>query len=228
MGRVIRFRGGQHREVQDLLPWRLAGGLDANEEARVDAHLGVCAECRADLEFQRRLKAEIVQAPLDVEHGWAQMRARLEAEDRPTPAARPKPFRTPRPRRPGWLSGGVLAIGPAWGGAQALWGGAALATAAAVAGLVWTPALLPGAYHVLGAKTAPNPGNVVVIFRPDTPEQSLRAALKTSHARLVDGPTAADGYVLAVPASERAAALATLRARPEVTLAQPIDPGDGK
>jgi anti-sigma factor RsiW len=224
MGRVIRFRGGQHREVQDLLPWRLTGALEADEEARVDAHLSVCAECRADLELQRRLKAEIVQAPLDVEHGWSQMLKRLDAEDRPAPAPRRKPFRSPRP---GWLSGGAPAIGLGWS-AQALWGGAALATAAAVAGLVWTPALQPAAYHVLGAKTAANPGNVVVIFRPDTPEQRLRAVLKASHARLVDGPTAADGYVLWVPLPERAAALAALRKRPEVTLAEPIDPGEGK
>lgn len=226
MGRVIRFRGGQHREVQDLLPWYLAGTLEAAEQARVQAHLGVCAECQADLQLQRRLKAEIVQAPLDVEHGWSQMLKRIEADARPAPQARRAGAgRAPR-SRPSWL-GGAVALGPAWG-AQAVWGGAALAASLAIAGVVWAPALHPAeAYHVLGAKTAAKPGNIVVIFRPDTPERAMREALKASHARLVDGPTAADAYVLSVPAAERAAVLAALRARADVVLAQPIDPGGG-
>ena len=61
---------------------------------------------------------------------------------------------------------------------------------------------------------------------PQTSEQTFRETLNASHARLVDGPTAADAYVLRVSPGERDAALATLRRRPDITLAQPIDAGD--
>src|SRR5262249_8964281 len=105
--------------------------------------------------------------------------------------------------------------------ASAAWGGWAMASVLLVAGavLVTSPR-----YHALSAKTAPTRGNMVVGVRPDTPEANLRAALTASHARVVDGPTEVGGYVLAAPAAERAQALATLRGRAEVTLAQPIDP----
>jgi hypothetical protein len=69
------------------------------------------------------------------------------------------------------------------------------------------------------------PGNVVVIFRPDVTEAAMRETLRRTHARLVDGPTAADAWVLSVPAAERSAALTTLKARREVVLAEPMDAG---
>ena len=81
------------------------------------------------------------------------------------------------------------------------------------------------AYHALGAAPAPALGNVVVIFRPDTSERELRQTLVANHARLVDGPTAADAYVLHVPAAERAGALTRLRGRADIVLAEPIDSG---
>jgi acyl-CoA synthetase (AMP-forming)/AMP-acid ligase II len=93
----------------------------------------------------------------------------------------------------------------------------------AVVGQAIWPAAPPARYHTLAGVAALAAGNVVVIFRPDTRERELRATLEASHARVVDGPTAADAYVLRVPASQRLAALATLRARPDITLAEPID-----
>ncbi len=71
MGRVIRFRGGRHREVQELLPWFLAGSLDAGDQERVSAHLSVCAECQEEVRFQKRLGPQIAELPLDVRQGAA-------------------------------------------------------------------------------------------------------------------------------------------------------------
>jgi hypothetical protein len=79
-------------------------------------------------------------------------------------------------------------------------------------------------YHALGAPPAAAAGNVLVMFRPDTPEASMRHVLQVADARLIDGPTTAGAYVLHVPLSERGQMLARLRARGEVTLAQPLDP----
>jgi hypothetical protein len=66
-------------------------------------------------------------------------------------------------------------------------------------------------------------GNVIVVFRPDVRESEMRRLLKGSEARLVDGPTAANAYVLRVPQAERAAALSQLRNDAAVVLAEPLD-----
>jgi hypothetical protein len=47
--------------------------------------------------------------------------------------------------------------------------------------------------------------------------------LNASGAELVGGPTDADAYVLHIPSERRTAALASLRNRPEVVMAEPID-----
>ena len=50
-------------------------------------------------------------------------------------------------------------------------------------------------------------------------------AIGITGARLVDGPTATDAYLLNVPAERQAAALAGLRASPTVVLAESLDAG---
>lgn len=217
MGRVVRFRGGRHREVQGLLPWYLGGQLDAAEHERIAEHLKVCAECQAEVRFQQRLGEEISQAPLDVERGWAKMRQRI-AED----AAPRRATWRPRMRLAGAGVGALVwRTSPTWGG----W---ATASVLLVAAVVWLKPVSPdGAYHVLGAKPASAPGDILVVFKPDAPEHELRAAVKAGGARIVGGPTEADAYILSVPITERDRAVAALRGRPAVAMAEPIDPGGG-
>jgi hypothetical protein len=93
----------------------------------------------------------------------------------------------------------------------------------ALTGVVVQPKHEAAAYHALGAAPSAAGANLIVAFKPDTPERSLREALRSANARIVGGPTAADVYLLSAPAAERDAALAKLRARSEITLAQPID-----
>jgi hypothetical protein len=219
MGRVVRFRGGKHREVQELLPWYLTGQLDPAEQDRVLAHLAVCAECQEDVRFQERLGPEIAELPLNVENSWSQMRRMLDAEQAPAPKSK---------AWPAWHGGFAGPVGLAWR-TSPIWGIGALAGALLVAVVAYSPPLgMTGQYRALSARAKPTPGNIMVIFRPETPERSLREALRASHARLVDGPTEADAYVLSVPTLERATALATLRKRTDVVVAQPIDPGAGR
>jgi hypothetical protein len=199
MARIIPLPGGAHQETQELLPWYATDGLEPAERARVDAHLAVCADCREELALEKRLAPQMAGLPIDAEHGWAQMRRRMQQPPRSSPAR-------PSPRRGGgWLAWAVAA--------QVL-------VVAGVGGFVLserTPR-----YQTLGAATPPPAGDVVVMFRPDTPERDLRRLLQANGARLVDGPTAADAYVLRTPAGRRAATLAALRASPEVALAQPL------
>lgn len=204
---VTSFSGGnmtggdEHREAQDLLPWFVTGRLDAEEQARVEAHVAGCPDCQRDVAFQKRLESEVARLPVDVEGGWSRMRMKVEAE-----AAGPV-------RRVARLAQGRAA----WLG----WGIAASVPLAVGAALL--PPAVEASYHALGAAPAAPAGNVVVIFRPDATEAEMRGLLKAAHARMVDGPTAADAYVLAAPPAERDAALKLLKAQRLVVLAEPVD-----
>lgn len=218
MNTMRRPASDDHRDLQDLLPWYVSGQLDASELARFEPHLQACARCQAELKVQRQLETEIKRLPIDVEQGWSQMRRRLEQD-----AAR-----TRRPARSAWAwlqPAGARANGRGWGSGFATGPGLAMAGMAMIASVAVLFTYAPPArYHALSAAAAPSAGNVLVMFRPDTRERDMRDALAAHGARLVDGPTAAGAYVLQVPAAHRAEALARLRARADVELAEPVDP----
>jgi anti-sigma factor RsiW len=218
MGRIIRLHGDEHGEILTLLPWYVTGQLDGPEHAQVEAHLSGCAECQAEVRFQRRLEAELpaLAAPsMDIDQGWQRMRRQLE-KDQPPSAQN---------GAGAWLAATKSGFNRGWRAGGPWLGWAVAASLVLVAGA--SPQLSSGLarYHALGAPPAPGPGNVVVIFRPDTSERDLRQTLVANHARLVDGPTAADAYVLHVPQAERAGALTRLRGQADIVLAEPIDSG---
>jgi hypothetical protein len=86
----------------------------------------------------------------------------------------------------------------------------------------------PAPYHALGAAPDLAAINVMVRFRPETPEQDLREALRIADAQFVDGPTPAGIYLLHVPAPDRAAALAKLRRRKDILMAEPVNDAGAK
>ena len=81
-------RDDDHRSTRALLPWRVTGQLDPEDARRVDAHLAVCASCRAGLAEERLLREAFLSSPLPA------MDARLA-----------------RRRRIGVLAGAVGALG---------------------------------------------------------------------------------------------------------------------
>jgi hypothetical protein len=192
----------QHQETLRLLPWYVTGQLDEVERREVEAHLGRCAVCVAELDLERQLAAEVAALPLSVERGWTQMRRDLDAR----PAVRREPAAAPSASR---------------GAGRRL---AYAAVALIVAAGLMLPPSQPARYHTLGSAQPPTFGNVIVAFRPETTEADLRRLLQASGTRLAGGPTAADAYVLSVAPQARAAAVATLRRNPEVLFAEPIDP----
>lgn len=208
MGNIIPLHGDPHAMTQELLPWYVNGRLESGEHRMVEEHLARCAECRAELEGEARL-ARAYSGLLD------------DAPETPTPArasalaaARARPRRSVRSPAGRFGAGGLALIA---------------ASQVAIIGLslvVYSQFQRPaaGEYHALAAPAATPAaiGNLIVIFRPDTPEQVLRATLHAVGARIVDGPTAADAYVLAVAPAALTGTLATLRARPDIVLAQPI------
>lgn len=214
MGRIIHLAGDPHQQTQTLLPWYINGTLDENEVATVEKHLAECSECQADFAAEQTLGTDIASVPMDVDKGWAAMRARLsENAYKPAPVVPSPPQRQPFLRRPipmGWALSAQAAA------AILMFGVARFATL--------TP---EPAFHTLGSAPAPLAANLLVIFRPDTAERDLRASLVRSGARLVGGPTDSDAYELHVADNIRSAALSKLRADDHVVLAEPID-GDAR
>jgi hypothetical protein len=218
-GRIIRLGGDHHHETRLNLPWYVNGQLDPIEHARAEAHIKVCAECQAELKLERWLEAEVAELPIGIEPGWQAMQDRLRAS-------------APRGRRATvWIDG--LAARLRQDGANLLGGGRwqgwaiaaqfmlLLAAAVAITGPRLHPD--PARYVALGGSRVSEAANLVVMFGPETPERAMQEILNAGGARIVDGPNVAGAYVLHVAPAGRDAALAALRRRPEIVLAQPID-----
>jgi hypothetical protein len=209
-GRIIPLHGDLHEQANALLPWYVTNRLDADERQRVAAHISGCAQCQADLAAESRLQALIKEAPEpigDIDAAWA----KFEMRPMPQPRAE-KPLVRQWRQSPGWMR----------------WAVAAQLALLVLGGAAWvlrTETSAP-AYHVLGAAPKAVQANVVVIFRPDTRESDLRAVLRDNRARLVDGPTAADAYLLHIEPTVRTEALQRMRATHSVVLAEPVDAVD--
>ena len=214
----------RHEAATMLLPWYATGRLDPQERASVEAHLQDCPRCRAALEVDRRMPAALDQPVPTADAGWAAMQARLDA----VPPLFPKP--TPRQARDRrrWS---LLAKGPA-GRRRLQW--LVAGQAAAIVLLAGWIAAVPtvqqpsreGPYRALSSGSGEAVGNVLAMFRPTTTESELRRVLGASNARVVDGPTSAGAYVLAVPGGANGPGLARLRRESAVTMAEPINGED--
>jgi len=211
-GLVLRFTKSAHQTAQELLPWYITGALAADETETVDRHLQGCSICRTDCDRMRIVRTAYVgrDVPLDPERLMNNMRARLMAEAAPPP----KPgVRTGAgladfwSRHTGWMKLGL-----------ALQFGVILA-------LGWVirtgtePARVE--YRTL-TSASPTAGDLIVAFDPNTTLREATRILRASGARVMQGPTASNSYVLSVDRDRLPAALVALRAEPAVVLVEPL------
>ena len=209
MGHVVPFPEDRHREVQLLLPWYATGRLDLQERVLVEAHLRQCAECRADLVSERDLRARLADLAEDG-HG---------REACQSPLSRGRPRRSPRAISERWRALRRAAARP-----RTMRRIMALQAACIAAlGIVILAGRTTPAYHALGDPPSTRAGNAIVIFRPDIRGTEMSALLRSSEARVIDGPTSTGAYVLALPPASRDGALATLRRTPAVIMAERVD-----
>ncbi|WP_169804541.1 anti-sigma factor family protein [Sphingomonas pituitosa] len=201
MGDLLHLRGDPHEATMLLLPWYVTGEIEPGDRLLVEAHLAGCAACRDEFAVERRLHGAIADLPAAGATGWDRIAAELAATE--TRPRLPNRFL----RGAGWMLAAQAAM---------------LVLGVGVVLHLGRQAPSP-AYHVLGTPEQRQPGNILVMFAADTREAALRRAIEASGARLVDGPTAAGAYLLAIAPGEREAALARLRTQPGVTLAQPVD-----
>lgn len=211
-----------HQEAQELLPWLANDSLSGTERERVQAHLQVCAACRAELSALHTLRAAgSTPVPgLDAEAALARLLPQLD-----TPAA-PVPAPASDPVLPGWRAR-LAANDRSWlRAALALQFGAIAVLGTLLARPAASPEAPAGAYRLLGAADGVR-GSLVVVFSPDTPERELRRIVLAGGARVVGGPTATGAWLLDT-ADAPAAVVARLRAERAVTLAEALGGAEGR
>jgi GNAT superfamily N-acetyltransferase len=209
----------------------LDGEADSEVVRAVEAALAVDPDLRARLDGLRRtdlnLKAGF-DALLDrpnpdrlidaVRAGVAAAGPRLAVET-------VRPIRTVAPARRGRGYGQAILrswrAAPRWVGLAAAGQVGLLVVAIAV----FRPSNDTASYHALGSAPEAHAQNLMVMFRPETAERTLRASLASAGATIVGGPTAGGVYILHVTPARRVAALAALRRRPEIIMAEQIDSG---
>jgi hypothetical protein len=210
-----------HQAIRENLPWLLNGTLGGAELEAAHLHLRTCVACQADLDRLRRLRegGALPQPECDPERALARLLPLIDTSGQRPPAA-PAPVVADQPRQSPVRR---AANDPYWLRRAALFQCGVIVLLAAL--LAW-PGQGADAYRALGA--APDVQvQAVVVFRPDTAERELRRIVRASGARIVDGPTVTDAWVLATPQGS-ASVLARLRAEPAVLLAEPLDAGEGR
>jgi anti-sigma factor RsiW len=209
-GKILRLDDSEHRAVDAVLPWFVNGTLEDALIERVERHLPDCSRCRSEVAFLKELREACRMA---------------EFAPDPTPAYHTLSRRIARGPK-GSLADLARAVFGRWRRAPRWARWTIAGQSAAVFALLLAIAPLGGGpgeiYRTLGAPAGAGGPTVAVVFEPGIRESQLRQTLASVGARIVDGPTGTDAYVLQVPAGDEASALARLRAAPGVVLAEPL------
>jgi anti-sigma factor RsiW len=209
-GSVLPLHASEHAVADALLPWYVNGTLRGEELAQVERHLAACPQCQREREWLSGVfaavaaSAPLIEAPSHADRGVAPRGAQVEPQKR-------------------WHR-----ISAGWHSAQPWMRGLMAAQLAALAVLGTVLALdtrNDPDYRTLGARTSSATqarGTIAVMFDPATTEAELRQVITSAGARIVDGPTTTNAFVLEVPAGQSAGALRVLRAERRVRLAEPL------
>ena len=204
-----------HDSATMLLPWYINGTLDDEQRTLVDSHLAVCLTCRSELNSQRHV-AEIVQsrnaASVGADIGFAQICRRIQPERR-----------TLFSRVCDWSCSKLSAPALVW------------ASGAAVAASVFMavpllhdpvgPATVPAEFRTLSADDGHldfHENSLRLVFSAGLEYESRQDILRMINAVAVTAPSSRGVLTVQVADGELAAALALLRDRKEVRLAEPV------
>ena len=209
-GRVLRFDAAAHKVVDVLLPWFVNGTLEGEELALVQLHLGECPRCQQEVEWLRELHAACIagEAMPGASAAFRNLRRQLEEPREADSIAR---LRRSWSRAQPW---------PRWAIAAQLVAIAVLST------LLLSGTDGPALYRTLGARnaTVPATGSLIVVFDPATTEAEVHRILRGAGARIVDGPTQANAYVLEVPPGQTDRAAQAIKAERAALLVEPLGP----
>jgi predicted RecB family endonuclease len=204
--RVVAFSAPGHAAVEPLLPWLINGTLEGDERIQVERHVGRCRVCQRELESLRQVQALCISPDVssDADRALAKLAPRLS-------------------HRPSTVQ--AAAHGRRWRATSALGLAATVALAVALGVFVRTGAPPAPAYRTLGAEIhAPaSTGSIVVRFAAVPGPAELATVARATGARHVAGPNGMGAFVMDVDAARQADALAYLRGRPDVVLAEGLD-----
>ena len=213
--RVIRIDAAAHKVADVLLPWLVNETLEGDELAFVRRHLEVCPECRQEVEWLRELHAACIagEAMPGASGAFRNLRRELQApsEGRDSIAR----LRRTRGRTPRWWQWAVAAE---------------FAVIVVLGGLLLTSTEGPVLYRTLGAGNAGKPaaGSLVVVFDPATSQAEVQRILRSAGARIVDGPTHANAYVLEVPVGQTDRAAQAIKAERAALFLEPLGPAGAR
>lgn len=212
-GRLLQIDPAAHKVADVLLPWLVNGTLEGDELAFVEQHVAACPRCQREVEWLREFRAACAagESSPGAAAALRSLRHKLDA----------RPDRAIGARVRAWLGGG------GW----TRWVIAAELAVIAVLGVVVMSGVdQPALYRTLGAGNSASirTGALVVVFDPATPEGDLRRILRDVDARLVDGPTQANAYVLDVPPPHREQAFRELKSNPAVVMVRSLDSKGGR
>ncbi len=180
-----------HREISALIPWYVNDTLDERERARVDAHMGECVSCRADLSVNQRIFDGIAARPtLDYMPmaSLKRLRARLDAAQRQISPASivPAPLKHDESPWRGWIAASIAAMT------------VAVALLAADRWVQFEARSSQANYRTV-TSSVPRPAGEVIraVFSPTITLDQLQALLDEAQLKIVSGPTEAGVYSLA-------------------------------
>jgi hypothetical protein len=198
-----------------LLPWYINGSLDDEQRKMVDSHLAVCLTCRSEFNTQRRI-ARMVQsrdsASVGADTGFSQLRRRIQ------PA-----HRTLFSHVRNW-SGSKLSA-PAWVWASGVAVAASVFMALPLLQDPGGPVTVPGEFSTLSAGDGHHDfraNNLRLVFTAGLDDATRQDILQQINAVSVTTHSSRGVLTVQVPDGELAPALALLRGRKEVRLAEPV------
>lgn len=203
-----------HLRAWEALPWVANGRATPEQAALVEAHLPHCADCRDELDWQRRMQAALqravdnADADAESERSLQALMARLDdAPEQGAPA--------PGGRRLTFALAAAVVLQAIGLGALSLQ-------------LWWAEPGDAGYRTLSNAVAAPASATLRVLPDPGLSLAGWQALLQAQGLRVVDGPNSAGAYAVAplpgVATRSTEQALAALRAQPGVRLAEPITP----
>jgi anti-sigma-K factor RskA len=210
-GRVLHLDPAAHKVADVLLPWFVNGTLEGDELAFVQRHVERCVRCQREVEWLRDLHFSCVAAEATSGSPGALRNLRHKLEE---PRAKPD---AATPLRALWSR-----VRP-W----SHWVAAAEFAVIVVLGVWLLPAGDgPALYRTLGASNAKAPSNasLVVVFDPATTEAELRRIVRDAGARIVDGPTQANAYLLDVAPQRQDEVIKAMRGERAAVLVERLGP----
>ena len=209
--RLLPFNASTHASVDALLPFYVNATLQGDELALVEQHVRACEICQDEVDWLRVVFADLATGSALSEAPHAVVGLLQRSGERQTQS--------------NWSSRIQLSIrtSPPW----TRWLLAAQLAAIALLGTFLAAEVRDNAsYRTLGSPTASAQLRdvVAVMFDPGTSEAELRQIVNKVGARIVDGPTMTDVFVLEIPAEHIEEALKALRTERSVRLAERLGP----